>query len=93
MPRKDSLTSFETQDLTDVAVREGQVKLTIHRAEALEKKDISGLSDPYVAINYRNKKMKTKVCKKTLDPEWNETFLLDVEHNGDPKIELKVCKH
>ena len=64
--------------------------MTIHSAEALEKKDISGLSDPYVAINYRNKKLKTKVCKKTLDPEWNETFLLDIEHNGDPKIELKV---
>ena len=40
----------------------------------------SGLSDPFVVISFtragkeHDKKEKSKIIKKTLNPEWNETF-------------------
>jgi Ca2+-dependent lipid-binding protein len=43
--------------------------------------DYNGKSDPFVILSFNNKKggvtqKKTKVIKKTLDPEWNEEFEL-----------------
>jgi len=40
-------------------------------------KDPDGLSDPFIKIKYGNWCAKTKVIKKTLAPQWNETFILD----------------
>lgn len=36
-----------------------------------------GLSDPWVEVAVRSTKVKTKVQKKTLSPEWNERFTFD----------------
>lgn len=43
--------------------------------------DPNGLADPYVKIKLtcdgeRNRKYKTKVVKASLNPEWNETFIM-----------------
>ena len=72
------------------------LQLTILRAEKLAKKDIFGASDPYVLV-YRerissftenggvpsNQVLKTAVKKKTLNPEWNETFELEADWSLD----------
>ena len=46
---------------------------------------ILGKSDPYVKIKYREKTIyKTKIIDKTLDPTWDETFMLpiaDMKHH------------
>ena len=91
MDRKDSLTNFgvELYDCDD-KVREGKLKITIHRAESLENKDMRGKSDPYVAVYYNNQKQKTKVCQDTLEPYWNESFMFDVKKNGDSQVTFKV---
>ena len=50
----------------------------------LAPKDRSGTSDPYVTLKLRDadnrtdkkQKYKTKILGKTLNPVWNQTFLL-----------------
>ena len=72
-----------------MAAGRSQVILNLHvnRAAGLSSKDIFGYSDPYVVINIENRNIgvpwepssrsiKTKTCKKTLDPVWNEHFTL-----------------
>eukprot|EP00727_Mastigamoeba_balamuthi_P004474 m51a1_g14024 putative phosphatidylserine decarboxylase (543) ;mRNA; r:1115022-1117292 len=34
----------------------------------------TGASDPFVVLKFGEQEQKTRVIKKTLDPEWNETF-------------------
>ena len=72
------------------------LRLSVLQAENLAKKDIFGASDPYVLV-YReqvvtftenggapsNQVRRTAVKKKTLNPEWNETFELEADPSRD----------
>lgn len=43
--------------------------------------DLGGRSDPYVKVYVlpdKKKKFETKVCRKTLNPVFNETFVFKV---------------
>ncbi|KAL5731958.1 hypothetical protein ACHQM5_004632 [Ranunculus cassubicifolius] len=62
------------------------MKLWVRVLEArrLRATDLNGLGDPYVRIQLAEKKFKTKVVKKSLNPSWGEVFCfesdeLDVE--------------
>lgn len=59
--------------------------LTIHVVEGkdLPACDSNGKSDPYCIIDLGKQHKKTKVCKKTLNPKWNESF----EFNIDESVE------
>ena len=76
--------AFQTQNTTR------QVRLTIHKALDLVKKDIFGASDPYVQVyremidNYEvqnptQKIKRTITIRKTVNPEWFETFEIEVD--------------
>lgn len=55
--------------------------VTILKAENLPPKEFSGTSDPYSKIYLlpdRKRKFQTKVHRKTLNPEFNETFAFNV---------------
>lgn len=57
--------------------------VSISRAESLPAKDFSGTSDPYVKVYLmpdRKNKHQTKVHRKTLNPEFNETFAFSVPY-------------
>ncbi|XP_076445768.1 synaptotagmin-10-like [Babylonia areolata] len=59
------------------------LSVTISRAENLPAKDFSGTSDPYVKVYLmpdRKNKHQTKVHRKTLNPEFNETFTFTVTY-------------
>merc|ERR1712110_757190 len=73
------------------------LNLQVFSAIGLSQKDIFGYSDPYVVINTENKNkgcpwepssraVRTKTCKKTLNPVWNEHFTLKF----DPREEFVV---
>eukprot|EP00038_Savillea_parva_P008587 m.177910 g.177910 ORF g.177910 m.177910 type:complete len:679 (+) comp14442_c0_seq1:56-2092(+) len=63
----------------DCKVERGKLRLRIIRAAALLACDRNGKSDPYVKCaiepdSSKESKQKTKIVKKTLDPEFNEEF-------------------
>ena len=59
----------------------GRVKVTVLRASNIKIGDKDS-SDPYVVVACGQKEHKTKMIKKSLNPEWNETFEFD---GVDPK--------
>ena len=52
----------------------GVLRVRVISAEHLWPKDASGTSDPYVVVRVGKAEARTKVVKKCLSPEWNETF-------------------
>jgi C2 domain len=62
-------------DLLDLTVTSvGKLKLKAVQARGLLSMDTNGMSDPYVRFELGDQHRKTKVKKKTLDPEWNQDF-------------------
>jgi len=57
--------------MTDILVR-------IVGASNLAAGDDNGLSDPYVVLVAGRAKKKTKTIKKTLDPQWHASFIVDM---------------
>nr|XP_041568905.1 synaptotagmin-3-like [Taeniopygia guttata] len=58
-----------------------QLLVRVLRARDLPAKDSNGFSDPYVKIYLlpdRKKKFQTKVLRRTLNPDWDETFSFGV---------------
>ncbi|ESP01100.1 synaptotagmin 9, partial [Lottia gigantea] len=67
---------------------ERNLYVDIHRAENLPAKDFSGTSDPYVKVYLlpdRKTKFQTKVHRKTLNPEFEETFVFNVPYENLPQ--------
>lgn len=56
-----------------------KLKVFIFKARDLAPKDKNGFSDPFVVVKY-GKSFKTKIIKKCLNPEWNESFEFDVSY-------------
>ncbi|XP_044974425.1 extended synaptotagmin-1 [Hordeum vulgare subsp. vulgare] len=71
-------------------VEAGWIELVIVEARDLVAADLRGTSDPYVRVQYGNKKKRTKVIYKTLAPNWNQTF--EFAETGEPLI-LHVKDH
>ncbi|XP_063405091.1 synaptotagmin-9-like [Mytilus trossulus] len=72
-----------------------ELKVNIISAEDLPARDFSGTSDPYVKIYLlpdRKNKCQTKVHRKTLDPEFNESFTFSALYQElqDRTLQLNV---
>ncbi|ESQ48067.1 hypothetical protein EUTSA_v10020065mg [Eutrema salsugineum] len=52
----------------------GLIELVLVEARDLVAADLRGTSDPYVRVQYGEKKQRTKVIFKTLHPKWNQTM-------------------
>uniref|UniRef100_A0A915J5C4 C2 domain-containing protein n=1 Tax=Romanomermis culicivorax TaxID=13658 RepID=A0A915J5C4_ROMCU len=57
----------------------GRLLVTVYKAENLAAADLGGKSDPFCVLELVNQRVKTKTVYKTLEPEWNKTFLLYVK--------------
>jgi len=68
---------------------QGTLEVGVLRAEKLPKMDFFGGADPFVELRLGAATGKTKVIKKKLDPEWGETFSLDVK-GAKPDLILTV---
>lgn len=65
----------------------GQLVVTVYKAEGLNSADFGGKSDPFCVLELVNKRVQTHTVYKTLDPQWNKTFIFDV---GDVNSYLEV---
>ena len=68
-------------------------------ANKLRAADVNGSSDPYCKVKLGRFKAKTRTLKKTLEPEWNETFMFVLEADdlalmgGVPVLSFEVWDH
>ncbi|XP_030952861.1 protein C2-DOMAIN ABA-RELATED 4-like [Quercus lobata] len=64
----------------------GLLRIHVHRGVNLAVRDVRS-SDPYVVIKMGKQKLKTRVVKKNINPEWNEDLTLSV---ADPSLPIKI---
>ena len=74
-------------------LRNGFLKVTVHKAEDLVAKDIGGSSDPYVVIRYDGQKSKSKHIKSDLNPEFEFTTGYVVEEGGASDLVIEIRDH
>ncbi|XP_009612263.1 protein C2-DOMAIN ABA-RELATED 3-like [Nicotiana tabacum] len=66
----------------------GLLRIHIHRGINLAIRDVTS-SDPYVVVRLGRQKLKTRVVKKNVNPEWNEDLTLSITEPIQP-IKLQV---
>ncbi|KAL4633054.1 protein C2-DOMAIN ABA-RELATED 4-like [Castanea sativa] len=69
----------------------GLLRIRVKRGVNLAVRDVRS-SDPYVVIKMNRQKLKTRVIKKDVNPEWNEDLTLSVTDPNHP-IQLTVYDH
>ncbi|PVU95741.1 hypothetical protein BB561_001631 [Smittium simulii] len=74
------------------------LKIKVFRARNLPSMDRKSLlADPYVEIRFSDAEaLRTNICKKTLNPVWNEDFRLEVGDDSslqDEPLELRVVDY
>ncbi|KAI9291915.1 hypothetical protein K502DRAFT_326060 [Neoconidiobolus thromboides FSU 785] len=72
----------------------GRIKVTIIGADKLMAADKGGTSDPYVKVKKDGEQIyQTKKVKKTLEPQWYESFNLDLKDGEPCWLHLSVMDH
>ncbi|CAI9780060.1 unnamed protein product [Fraxinus pennsylvanica] len=64
----------------------GLLRILVKRGVNLAVRDVRS-SDPYVIVKMGKQKLKTRVIKKDVNPEWNEDLTLSV---ADPNLPIKL---
>ncbi|KAL3529138.1 hypothetical protein ACH5RR_008460 [Cinchona calisaya] len=83
-PRSPSLTKAPTKSSMENSL--GLLRIRVKRGVNLAVRDVR-TSDPYVVVKMGHQKLKTRVIKKDVNPEWNEDLTLSV---SDPNIPIKL---
>ena len=81
-PKLDQRSSAVTS-----IVKSQKILVTIKKAENLLAKDRGGTSDPFAVLILGRQIKKTSIIDKTLNPEWNETFELELT-NSDSDLNV-----
>lgn len=74
------------------------LEIRVERAKSLPGADVDGSSDPFVCLHLGKKgsgkssMRKTSVKTKTLNPEWNESFVFPLEEAQRSEKLVVVCK-
>ncbi|XP_054822057.1 protein C2-DOMAIN ABA-RELATED 4-like [Prosopis cineraria] len=69
----------------------GLLRIRVKRGVNLAVRDVRS-SDPYVVVKMGKQRLKTRVIKKDVNPEWNEDLTLSVTEPDRP-IKLTVYDH
>ncbi|GMY24567.1 protein C2-DOMAIN ABA-RELATED 4-like [Fagus crenata] len=64
----------------------GLLRIHVQKGVNLAIRDVSS-SDPYVIVKMGKQKLKTRVVKKNVNPEWNEDLTLSI---ADPSLPIKI---
>jgi hypothetical protein len=67
----------------------GLLRIRIKRGVNLAVRDVN-TSDPYVVVKMGNQKLKTRVIRKDVNPEWNEDLTLSVT---EPVLPFKLVRN
>ncbi|GMJ00708.1 C2-domain ABA-related2 [Hibiscus trionum] len=65
----------------------GLLRIHVKRGVNLAVRDVVS-SDPYVVVRMGKQKLKTRVIKKNVNPEWNDDLTLSV---ADPSLPVKLA--
>lgn len=74
-------------------LKPGNLTVHVHRCEDLKAVNSNGFSDPYVTLNCDGTKHRTKVVKRTLNPDFNTQFVFHVYDPEGAVLELRVKDH
>ncbi|XWS75570.1 hypothetical protein CRYUN_Cryun01aG0101800 [Craigia yunnanensis] len=64
----------------------GLLRIHVQRGVNLAVRDVVS-SDPYVVVRMGKQKLKTRVIKKNINPEWNDDLTLSI---ADPSLPVKI---
>ena len=56
----------------------GLLRVRLNSASHLAARDFLGKSDPYCILSVGPSSYRSAICRQTLDPTWNEEFILYV---------------
>ena len=66
------------------AATSGNLAMTVIEAKLTRDTEFFGKMDPFVVLDYRNQRQRTKVHMDAGKlPKWNETFQFDIKYTGD----------
>ncbi|XVF20624.1 hypothetical protein REPUB_Repub12eG0017100 [Reevesia pubescens] len=65
----------------------GLLRIHVQRGVNLAVRDVVS-SDPYVVVRMGKQKLKTRVIKKNINPEWNDDLTLSI---ADPSLPVKLA--
>merc|ERR550532_2369738 len=68
----------------------GTLKIKIHEAKDLEKKDLVQKADPYVVVRFGSQESKSEKVKNSLSPVWNYETALDLQRSSPRMIEIQL---
>merc|ERR1712025_248390 len=86
----DYAQSMSSSVLEDGIIQDGVLKIIIHKAQCMENMDIVGKSDPFVEINFKDKKVKSETVKNTQFPEWNFSTQFDILKSDTDNILVSI---
>ncbi|KZV24871.1 hypothetical protein F511_14754 [Dorcoceras hygrometricum] len=88
-PNANSQSESSAKSLMDNLL--GLLRIRVKRGINLAVRDVRS-SDPYVVVRMGRQKLKTRVIRKDVNPEWNEDLTLSVSNPSIP-ITLTVYDH
>jgi len=84
-PQQTEVVSINTNTTTPFK----DLVIKVIAGRNLVAKDFNGYSDPYISIWCGATKNKTKTKKATLEPQWNETFVIPAASSAKKEIEVE----
>lgn len=82
--KKLALEEAKSEELNEYGIAKDSIlTLTVVEASDLVTSDLSGMGDPYVVVQYLDKKFTTDVIKNNACPVWNKTFEIKLSKPED----------
>jgi len=87
-PNKSDVTFADSDFLSEFC--QGILRVELQCAKGVRSADITGASDPYAVITCGPNGARSKVVNNTLNPEWNQVFLLYVRDAAKDLLKVRL---
>merc|ERR1712192_377495 len=83
--------TFPSVSASTMSVRDmEQLQVTIHGAKNLPKKGTLGQCNPYVVLIVEDQRIRSAAIRKSFNPGWNFSAVLDIEPDASQQLEICV---